>query len=79
MPYYFFHWNDQLVEYLDLHDISITDFQNIVMGAHRIAISKSTGREICFGWSADGRYVACVYEWIDDDTILPITAYEVEY
>jgi len=26
----------------------------------------------------DGRYIAVVFEWIDDVTIYPITAYDVE-
>ena len=31
----------------------------------------------CWGETLDGRYLLCVYEYIDELTILPITAYEV--
>jgi len=37
--------------------------------------SRSSDRLIAFGYSSDGRWTACVYEMVDDDTILPITAY----
>jgi hypothetical protein len=39
--------------------------------------SRSSDRLIAFG-EVDGRYLACVYEMIDETTILPVTAYEVE-
>lgn len=35
-----------------------------------------TGRPIAFGVTAAGRLLVCVYEHIDDDTILPVTAFE---
>lgn len=37
-----------------------------------------SGRPILFGYSVDGRKIAVVYEQIDDRTIYPITAYEVD-
>ncbi|MEZ6098448.1 MAG: hypothetical protein R3E01_05705 [Pirellulaceae bacterium] len=40
--------------------------------------STSAGRPLAFGWSKDGHYLCCVYEQIDADTILPVTAYEIE-
>ena len=41
------------------------------------ATSRSSGRPCCWGELADGRYIFCAYEYIDDITILPATAYEV--
>ena len=34
--------------------------------------------EIAFGETATGKYLACVYEFLDETTVLPVTAYEVE-
>jgi hypothetical protein len=35
------------------------------------------GRPYCWGETADGRQLFCVYEFLDDITIIPVTAYEV--
>lgn len=35
------------------------------------------GRPCVFGYTPYDEYVIEVFEWIDDDTILPVTAYEV--
>jgi hypothetical protein len=40
--------------------------------------SRSSGSPITFGWTSTGKYLAVVWERVDDDplTIRPITAYE---
>jgi uncharacterized DUF497 family protein len=80
MPFYFFHWDDELVEYIDLHGITTADFESVVMNAsqEQLDFSRSTGKDIAFGSTADGRHIVCIFEWLDDFTIIPITAYEVE-
>jgi hypothetical protein len=40
--------------------------------------SRSSGRPVRFGFTPDGRYIAVVFEWIDDVTVLPVTGYEIE-
>jgi hypothetical protein len=78
MPFYFCIWNDALVEYIGQHGISSDDFEHVVCHPQSVASSRSTGNEIAFGWTIEGQYVACVYERIDRDTLLPITAYPVQ-
>jgi hypothetical protein len=39
--------------------------------------SDSSGRPCVFGYTSDGEYIIVVFEWVDSDTILPVTAYEV--
>ncbi|MDA1016891.1 MAG: hypothetical protein O3A00_20840 [Planctomycetota bacterium] len=41
-------------------------------------MSRSSGLPIVFGFTPDGRYIMVVYEQIDDITIYPVTAYDVE-
>jgi uncharacterized DUF497 family protein len=45
---------------------------------HWTTESESSGRPITFGTTDSGRYIAVVWELVDDDprTIYPITAYE---
>jgi len=40
-------------------------------------VSRSTGRPAVFGDTRAGRHLIVVYEEVDDETIYPITAYEV--
>lgn len=77
MPFYFFAWNDEIVDYLALHDVCQDDFEEIVQNPVSTQVSRSSGRPIAFGWS-NGRFLACVYEFADEDTIVPVTAYEVD-
>ena len=78
MPYYFFVWNDETIEHLAEHGVSMADFERVICNPEETGVSRSSGREIAFGYAADGRYLLCAYEHLDEDTILPITAYVVE-
>ena len=40
-------------------------------------ISQSSGRPCVFGYTPDDEYIIVVFEWADEHTILPVTAYEV--
>jgi hypothetical protein len=31
-----------------------------------------------FGYTPDGRYIVVIYEVVDADTVIPVTAYEVQ-
>lgn len=77
MPYLEFVWTDEIVEHLAEHGISPDDFEFVVTYPARRGISRSSGRPCCWGETADGRALFCVYEQIDDATIIAVTAYEV--
>lgn len=77
MPYYFCQWNDDIIAYLSLHGISPEDFEFVVQQPQSVTRSHSSQREIAFGYTASGEYIACLYEWINEDTLVPITAYPV--
>ena len=79
MPYYFFIWNDEAIAHLAEHGISPEEFEQIVCNPLSDDISRSTGRPVAFGLTDDGRRIMCVYELIDVSTVLPITAYEVDF
>jgi hypothetical protein len=49
----------------------------VVCDPDSVDASRSSGRLIAFG-EVNGKLLACVYEMLDDDTVLPVTAYEVE-
>jgi uncharacterized DUF497 family protein len=76
VPYYDFIWNDDLVRHLEEHGVSVEDFEQIVTNPEQIGESRSTGRPCCWGETADGRFLFCVFEKIEPYTILPVTAFE---
>ena len=78
MPFYLFIWNDQLEEHLAGHGVTPSEFEEVVCNPDEVDRSRSLGRPIAFGGTSSGKYLACVYELLDQTTVLPVTAYEVE-
>jgi uncharacterized DUF497 family protein len=76
MPFFLFIWTESLVIHLAEHGVTQDEFEEIVCDPGKIQISRTTGRPIAFGTTAAGRLLVCVYEHVDDDTILPVTAFE---
>ncbi|MDA1054104.1 MAG: hypothetical protein O3C40_26955 [Planctomycetota bacterium] len=78
MPYYFFLWDDENEAHLEEHGVSIEEFAEVVCDPDRVDRSRSSGRPIAFGYTSAGKYLACVYELLDEDTVYAITAYDAE-
>ncbi|MDB5384464.1 MAG: hypothetical protein JWM11_110 [Planctomycetaceae bacterium] len=81
MPYFDFVWeltDDGNMEHIGEHGLTPDDVEPIVLNPDYLSISRSSGRPMAFGYTSDGRYVAVVYEQLDEFTVYPITAFEVE-
>jgi len=68
---------DGNVSHIAEHGLTKDDVEEVVAAADRFEFSHSSGQPILFGYASDGRYIAVVYYEVDEDTIYPITAYEV--
>jgi uncharacterized DUF497 family protein len=77
MPFYFFLWNETNEEHLGEHGVTSDEFEAVVCDPESEDHSRSSARIVAFG-EIHGKFLACVYEMLDDDTVLPVTAYEVE-
>lgn len=77
MPYFEFLWTEAIIEHLAEHGIGRKDFEEVVSNPNRMGVSRSSGRPCCWGETGEGRQLFCVYEFLDDMTIIPVTAYEV--
>ena len=67
------------VQHLREHDVSIEEAEQVLLGPHSSrGLSRSSGLPTAFGWTSTGRYLAVVYELVDDDplTFRPVTAYD---
>jgi hypothetical protein len=65
-------------EHLAAHEVTPGEFEEVVCDPDELGQSRSSGRPIAFGETSTGKYLACVYELLDDTTVLPVTAYGVE-
>jgi uncharacterized DUF497 family protein len=65
------------VEHVEAHDLTTEDVDHVLENYVSTGTSRSSGRPCVFGYTPDGRYIVVVYEEVDDDTVLPVTAYEV--
>jgi len=81
MPFYFFHWTEEIVEHLAENDVSLEEFEEVVQDEFsESTASRSTGRPARIGLTEDGRTLFCVFNWLDREQtqIEPVTAYEID-
>ncbi len=66
------------VQHIAEHGITPLDVEHVLNNPDRHATSRSSGRPVVFGQTPSGETIAVIYEEIDDGTVYPVTAYEVE-
>ncbi|MEX1224272.1 MAG: hypothetical protein WEA31_06955 [Pirellulales bacterium] len=69
---------DGNVEHIAEHGFDPEDIEYVLHQFDSEGFSQSSGRPCVFGYTLDGDYIIVIYEQIDEDTIYPITAYEVD-
>jgi uncharacterized DUF497 family protein len=82
MRYFQVIWDDEdnpegNVQHIAEHGLTIEDVEHVLENPTQEGTSDSTGRPCFFGYTPAGDYIIVVYEQIDEDTIYPVTAYEV--
>ena len=76
--YFEFLWTDEILEHLAEHDITPEDFEDVVEHPEGRDTRASSGSPAAFGETADGRFIFCAYDLLDDGiTVIPRTDYEV--
>jgi uncharacterized DUF497 family protein len=61
------------------HGISRAEVEEVLSDPDNpVTESQSSGRPLTFGWTSIGRYIAVVWEEVNDDPLMiyPVTAYE---
>ncbi len=41
-------------------------------------MSKASGRPMAFGYTESGAYIGVVYEEVDENSVYPVTAFELD-
>jgi len=70
---------DGNVQHIAAHGITVEEVEEVLLDRDsEDTTSRSSGRPITFGYTSSGRYLAVVWEHVDDDplTIYPVTAYD---
>ncbi len=70
---------DGNVAHVEEHGISKDEAEEVLRDPLSESVSRSSGRPIAFGITSTGKSIAVIYDPIDDDTVYPVTAYEVEF
>jgi uncharacterized DUF497 family protein len=80
MPWYDIIWNYEPggnVDHVAQHGLTPEDVEAVICDPLERTTSRTTGRPVVSGYTADGRLILVVYEEIDDVTVYPVTAYEI--
>lgn len=82
MPWFDVVWDESLphgnVAHLAENGVTVEEAESVLMNAVGREKSRSSSRWIAFGRTAEGRDLAVVYEMLDEITILPVTAFEID-
>jgi uncharacterized DUF497 family protein len=73
-------WNEEPggnVEHVEEHGLTVDDVEHVLFNYESTDVSHSSGLPCVFGHTPDGTYIIVVYELVDEDTVYPVTAYEV--
>ena len=65
------------VEHIARHGVSVREVEQVLRNPVDTDVSESSGRPIAFGRTSKGRFLAVVYEQVDEVTVMPCTAYEI--
>ncbi len=70
-------WNGNTQKVED-HGLTAEEVEHVLAAPESEGVSNSSGSPIVFGYTPNGTYIIVVYEEVDEYTINPITAYEVD-
>ena len=68
---------DGNVKHIEEHGLTIDEVEEVLLNASLpTEPSESTGRPLRQGWTSTGRYIVVIWEWVDEDAVQPVTAFE---
>jgi hypothetical protein len=69
---------DGNIQHIAENDVKPDEVEEILRIADDAQFSRSSGRPLVFGYTDAGRLLAVIFEWVDEDTVYPVTACEPE-
>ncbi len=59
------------------HGLTMGDVEFVIENAESESVSRSSGLPCIFGYTPCREHIIVIFEELEDDTIYPVTAYEV--
>ncbi len=69
---------DGNVQHIAENEVTPDEVEEILRTADEAQFSRSSSRPLVFGYTNAGRLIAVIFDWVDEDTVYPVTAYEPE-
>ena len=71
---------DGNVQHIAEHGVTIGEVEDVLYAAEEVVASHSSGRPITFGETSTGKYLAVVFDILEEEplSVYPVTAYETE-
>lgn len=69
---------DGNVQHIAEHGLTKEDVRWVFEHPVRHDVSRSSSRPLVFGYTPDDVYIVVVHEQVDEQTVYPVTAYEIE-
>ena len=68
------------VQHIAEHGITIEEVEDVLYAAEEVIASQSSGRPTTFGETGTGKYIAVVFDIVEEEplAVYPVTAYETE-
>jgi len=66
------------IEHIASHGVSTEEVRYVLENPVSSGTSRTSKLPIAFGYTKAGRFLAVVYEQVDNVSVCPITAYEIE-
>ena len=69
---------DGNVQHIAEHDITKAEVLEVLDQPESCETSRSSGRPVAIGTTSGGRTILVVYDEIDEETVYPVTAFDLE-
>ena len=78
MAWFEYYWSNRAIDKVSQHGLTQDDFEFAFENYLREELCHSSSRLIRFGLIEDGRQIAVVFEWVEEDlSVIPITAFQI--
>ena len=65
------------MQHIAEHGLTTDEVEAVLNDPDSTAKSNSSGLPCVFGFTPTGEYIIVVFEWSDEDSVYPVTAYQV--
>ena len=65
------------VDHIEEHGLTVEEVEHVLDNYDSTGFRQSSGNPCVFGYTPDDRHIIVIYEEVDADAIVPVTAYEV--